>query len=130
MKLFKMLAFAFALVVGAVAVQAANLVYSDSSGGTTTLEMYVSHETSENFIVVPAGATYTFDCVAYDDGYAEWTITVDDGTNYYECHTWNTKGVFMSGGRDTYWAILGLEPEIFYFYYNYVMDNPPPPPEW
>lgn len=129
-KYIAMFVLAFAALFALGSAQAANLIYSDSSGGTTTEVMYVSYTGAEDFIYVQPGATYTFECAAYDDGYAEWTISVYDGYDTYTCHAWNTKGVFMSDGRDTYWAVIGNEPEIMYFYMNYVMDLLPPPPEW
>ncbi len=131
MKYLKMLAFALVAFFAVNLAQAA-VIYSDSSSGTTTEVMYVSEAGNPfgAFFEIQAGASYTFVCEAHDSGYAEWTISVTDTSGTYTCHAWRTKGVFMSDGCDTYWAVLGCEPEIFYFYYNYVMENPPPPPEW
>lgn len=128
MRYLKLLVFTMALCCGLVA-QAANLIYSNSTSGTTTEVAYVSYTGAEDWIYVQPGASYTFDAVAYDDGYAEWTISVTDNTGTYVCHAWNNRYIFMSDGRDTYYAVLGNEPEIFDFYFNYVMPPMPPPPE-
>jgi hypothetical protein len=132
MKHIKLILFAMTLCVVALfampEVKAA-VIYSDSSSGTTTETMYVSYTGAEDFIYVAPGASYSFECEAHDDGYNEWTLSVTDSSGTYTCHAWNNRNVFMSDGRDTYWAVIGNEPEIAYFYFNYVMPPLPPPPE-